>query len=103
VSLFQGLLIVGLVLIAVIHTMSRVGGALATVAWCVAATIFGVQAFGDDGPGLVFVGIQTPRWIFYTAMAAVGLYNLAVLVRALRRKPFKTTPKTAAPKTTPTT
>lgn len=88
-SLFQGLLIVGLVFIAVLYTMSRVGGALATVAWCVAACIFGFQAFGADGPGLVFVGIQTPRWIFYTAMVGVGLYNLVTVVRALRRRPFK--------------
>ena len=86
---------VGLVLVAVLHTTSRVGGALATVGWCVAASVFGYQAFGD-GPGLVFVGIQTPPWIFFIAMAGVGIYNLVIVVRALRRRPYATKKKPAS-------
>ncbi len=90
-TVFQALLMVGLVLIAVLHTMSRVGGALATVVWCIAAAVFGAQQFAgvDSAMGLNFAGIQTPQWIFFTAMASVGVYNLAVIARAWRLRPRK--------------
>ncbi len=92
-SLFQGALIAGLVLIAVLHTMSRAGGALATVAWCASATVFGVQNFGPDpAVGHTFIGIQTPQWVFYVAMAGVALYNIAIVIKALRRRPPKPKP-----------
>lgn len=84
-SLSQGLLIAGLVLIAVLHTVNRVGGALATIAWCAAATVFGVQQFEGRpmSEGLVFIGITTPQWIFFTAMAAVALYNIAIVLKVI--------------------
>lgn len=84
-SLGQGLLIAGLVLVAVTQSMSRVGGALATVAWCVAAGVFGAFAFAERDDGLVFLGIQTPKWIFFAALGCVAIYNIALVVRAMRR------------------
>lgn len=87
-SVFQAVLIAGLVLIAVLHTMSRAGGALATVAWCVGATVYGAQNFGPDPAlGHKFIGIQTPQWVFYVAMIGVALYNIAIIIKALRRRP----------------
>jgi len=86
VSLAQGALIAGLVLVAVTHTMSRVGGALATIGWCAAALVYGAVEFDVRGDGLVFLGVQTPKWVFFGAMIGVALYNLAIVVRALRRK-----------------
>ena len=74
-SLAQGCLIVALVLVAVTHTMSRIGGALATIGWCVAALIFGVVTFRETGTGLVFMGIQTPGWLYVLAMISVAAYN----------------------------
>ncbi len=86
-SVFQSALIAGLVLIAVLHTVSRAGGALATVAWCAAATVFGAQTFGPDpAVGHTFIGIQTPQWVYFVAMAGVALYNIAIVLKAWRRR-----------------
>jgi hypothetical protein len=84
VSPAQSALIAALLLVAVTHTMSRVGGALATIGWCVAALIYGVLEFGELGRGLVFLGIQTPPWLFVGAMVGVASYNGAIVFRAVR-------------------
>lgn|GEM_PF-1121658 len=105
-SLAQGCLIVALVLVAVTHTMSRIGGALATIGWCVAALIFGVVTFQETGTGLVFMGIQTPGWLYVLAMLSVAAYNLAIVARGLRRRrrePPPPTTTTPAPPTPPQT
>lgn len=93
-SFAQGCLIVALVLVAVTHTMSRIGGALATIGWCVAALLFGVVTFHESGTGLVFLGIQTPPWLYVVAMVSVAVYNSAILARGLRRRPRDPTPPT---------
>lgn len=80
----QAALIAALLLVAVTHTMSRVGGALATVGWCAAALVYGVVQFSATGTGLTFMGIQTPPWLYIAAMIAVAAYNVAVVVRAVR-------------------
>lgn len=80
----QSALIAALVLVAVTHTMSRVGGALATIGWCVAALVYGVLEFSERGHGLVFLGIQTPPWLFVGAMIGVAAYNGAIVYRAVR-------------------
>lgn len=102
-SLAQGCLIVALVLVAVTHTMSRIGGALATIGWCVAALIFGVVTFRETGTGLVFMGIQTPGWLYVLAMISVAAYNVAIVARGLRRRrrepPPPPTTTTPAPPT----
>jgi hypothetical protein len=84
VSPAQGALIAALVLVAVTHTMSRVGGALATIGWCAAALVYGVIEFGHRKGGLVFLGIETPAWVFVGAMIGVTAYNGAIVFRALR-------------------
>jgi hypothetical protein len=86
VSTFQALLIAALLGIAVVHTRSRIGGALATMGWCIAAAVYGGQEFAHRDGGLVFLGVQTPKWLFFFAMAAVGLYNLVIAVRGLTRR-----------------
>lgn len=83
----QSALLAALVLVAVTHTMSRVGGALATIGWCVAALIYGVVEFAERGHGLVFLGIQTPPWVFIAAMIGVAAYNGAIVYRAVRGRP----------------
>ena len=40
-SAVQALMIAALFGVAVLHVKSRIGGALATAGWCVAAAIFG--------------------------------------------------------------
>jgi hypothetical protein len=87
VSPAQSALLAALVLVAVTHTMSRVGGALATIGWCVAALVYGVVEFVERGQGLVFLGIQTPPWVFIAAMIGVASYNGAIVYRAVRRRP----------------
>ncbi len=83
-NLAQGLLVAALVVVALTHTMSRVGGALATMVWCVAAVVFGVAEFDIRGHGLIFLGIQTPPWLFFAAMVGVFGYNGAIVWRAVR-------------------
>lgn len=95
----QGALIAALVLVAVTHTMSRVGGALATMGWCAAALIFGVVTFQKTGVGLVLLGIQTPPWVYAAAMIAVAGYNGAVVFRAVRGR--KRSSSSPSPPSTP--
>jgi hypothetical protein len=85
-GLHQGLLIAALVVVAVIHTRSRIGGALSTAGWCVAAAVYGWGEFAGRDGGLVFLGVQTPRWLFFSAMTGVFVYNVAIAARALTRK-----------------
>jgi hypothetical protein len=33
----------------------------------------------------VFLGLQTPPWVFIGAMVGVALYNASILVRAARK------------------
>ena len=72
--------------VAIIHVKSRIGGALATAGWCVAAAIFGAWALSQREDGVVFLGVQTPKWVFYAVVGGVFLYNLAVVARALSRR-----------------
>ena len=85
----QALLIASLVLVAVIHTKSRLGGALATAGWCVAAVVFGAFALAQRDDGLVFLNVQTPKWVFYAVIFAIFCYNLFIVVRALSRRVTK--------------
>jgi hypothetical protein len=94
-GLHQGLLIATLVVIALIHTRSRIGGALSTAGWCVAATAYGWGQLASRDGGLVFLNVHTPKWVFFSAMAGVFVYNIAIAARALTRKvaaPSSTTP-----------
>ena len=85
-GLHQGLLIVALVLIAIIHTRSRIGGALSTAGWCIGAAVYGWGEFAGRDGGLVFLNVQTPKWLFFSALAGVFVYNVVIAARALTRK-----------------
>ncbi len=83
-SALQALLIAGLVLVAVVHTMSRVAGAAGGVLWSAAALAWGLWELHVRAAPLVFVGIEAPWWVFATVVFAIGLYQLSVVVRAFR-------------------
>ncbi len=85
-GMHQGILMAALVLIAVIHTRSRIGGALSTAVWCIAAAVYGWQQFAGRGSGLVFLNIETPKWLYFSALGGVFVYNVAIAVRALTRR-----------------
>ena len=87
-------MIAALLAVAVIHMKSRIGGALATAGWCVAAAIFGAWALSQREDGVVFLGIQTPKWIYFVVIGGVFLYHIGVVARALTRR---VAPKTAPP------
>ena len=100
-SAFQGGLLAALVGIAAVHTYSRLGGALATAAWCVAAAVYGWQEFATRVDGLVFAGVQTPKWLYFASLGGVFLFHSIMAVRALTRRvagpaapePSSTTPR----------
>ncbi len=79
-------MIAALIAVAVIHVKSRIGGALATAGWCVGAAVFGAWALAQRDDGVVFLGIQTPKWVFYAVIGGVFMYNIAVVARALSRR-----------------
>ena len=85
-GLHQGVLIAALVVIALVHTRSRIGGALSTAAWCLGAAVYGWNEFAGRDGGLVFLNVQTPKWLFFSALAGVFVYNVAIAGRALTRK-----------------
>jgi hypothetical protein len=86
VSAFQASLIAALVGIAVIHTYSRLGGALATAGWCVAAAVYGWHEFSTREGGLVFVGVATPQWLYFVSVAGVFVFHAVMAIRGLTRK-----------------
>ncbi len=85
-GLQQGLLIAALVVIALVHTRSRIGGSLSTAAWCVAAAFYGWNEFAGREGGLVFLTIPTPKWLFFSAVGGVFAYNVVIAVRGLTRR-----------------
>ena len=93
-------MIAALFAVAVIYVKSRIGGALATAGWCVAAAIFGAWALGQREDGVIFLGIQTPKWVYYAVIGSVFLYHCSILVRAFTRR---VVPKATKATTTTTT
>lgn len=84
-SVLQHGLLVGLLLVAAVHTRSRLAGAFAASVWCFGAMGFGAVAFqGRDA--IAFVGVTVPPWIYFAFMGGLLVFNVAVLVRGLRRR-----------------
>jgi hypothetical protein len=98
----QAVMIAALLAVAVIHVKSRIGGALATAGWCVAAAIFGAWALGQREDGVIFLGIQTPKWVYYAVIGSVFLYQCAVVGRALTRRVAPKNGSGSMPTTPPT-
>jgi hypothetical protein len=84
-SALQHGLLLGLLLVAAVHTRSRLAGAFAAAMWCLGAMGFGALAF-QTRDSMAFVGISVPPWIYFAFMAGLLLFNVAVLARALRRR-----------------
>src|SRR5688572_8961579 len=84
-SALQHGLLLGLLLVAAIHTRSRLAGAFAASMWCLGAIGFGAVAF-QSRESMAFVGITVPPWIYFAFMLGLLGFNVAVLVRGLRRR-----------------
>lgn len=78
-------LLMGLLAVAVIHTRSRIAGAMAATLWVFAALVWAVLRFQQQ-PTLRFLGIAVPPWIFYGSFAGLFVFNVAVIARAFRRR-----------------
>jgi len=78
-------LLASLCVVALVHTKSRIAGAIAAAAWCVGACAYGVVAFRTHGP-LLFVGIAAPPWVYFAFLGGVFAFNAAVVAGALRRR-----------------
>lgn len=80
-------LLVGLVVVAAVHTRSRIAGAIVASAWVCGAMIWGAFAF-EERPqaSLRFLGIDAPSWIFFAFFGGLLVFNLTVLARAFRRR-----------------
>ena len=96
-SALQHGLLLGLLLVAAVHTRSRLAGAFAASTWCLGAIGFGALAF-QTRDSMAFVGIMVPPWIYFAFMAALLFFNVAVLARGLRRRVVRPTSSTPAPK-----
>ena len=103
---FQTTLLVALIVVGAVHSRSRVAGAFSASAWCAGAIAFGALAFfsgapdGGDGVGaLRFLGVKTPAWLYFAFMGGLLIFNVMVIVRALRRRRPTTSPakQAAAP------
>lgn len=78
-------LLLSLLGVALIHTRSRIAGAMAASAWCLAACAWGVVAFRDHGP-LLFLGVAAPPWVYFVFCGGLFVFNAGVLAKALRRR-----------------
>lgn len=91
----QNSLLIGLLLVAAVHTRSRLAGAFAACVWCAGALAFGALAF-QTRPSIVFLGITVPPWIYFAFMGGLLLFNVGVIVRAFRRRTARPLPAAAA-------
>lgn len=78
-------LLASLLVVALVHTKSRIAGALAASLWCVGACAYGVAAFRTHGP-LLFLGIASPPWVYFTFLGGLFAFNAGVVAKALRRR-----------------
>lgn len=78
-------LLLSLLAVALVHTRSRIAGAFAAAAWCVAACAWGVYAFREHGP-LLFLGIAAPPWVYFAFCGGLFAFNAGVVAKALRRR-----------------
>ncbi|MCC7072590.1 MAG: hypothetical protein IT383_14775 [Deltaproteobacteria bacterium] len=78
-------LLASLIVVALVHTKSRIAGAIAATLWCVGACAYGVIAFRTHGP-LVFVGIGAPAWVYFAFLGGLFAFNAGVVLKALRRR-----------------
>ncbi|HEY4219920.1 MAG TPA: hypothetical protein VGO62_01230 [Myxococcota bacterium] len=78
-------LLLSLIGVAALHTKSRLAGAIAAVPWCIAAIAFAALAFPARG-NLVFVGLETPQWLFYAFLGGLVVWNATVIARGFRRR-----------------
>lgn len=84
-SAAQGALLLGLVLVALLHAKSRMGGHLGASLWAGCAVVWGVFGFAEREQGLAFLGVQTPKWLYFVVLGALAVVNAALVLRALRR------------------
>ena len=78
-------LLVSVLVVALVHTKSRIAGALAASVWCVGACAYGIIAFRTRGP-LLFLGIAAPPWVYFTFLGGLFAFNAGVVAKALRRR-----------------
>lgn len=78
-------LLISLLGVALVHTRSRIAGAMAAAVWCVAACAWGVVAFREHGP-LLFLGVAAPPWVYFAFCGGLFAFNAGVLAKALRRR-----------------
>ena len=82
-STFQIVLLCSLMLVAALHVISRLMGAVAGALWAVAGFAYGMTLLCTGGK-LVFLGIDTTRWIFAAFMVALFVYHAGSAARILR-------------------
>lgn len=86
-------LLASLCVVALVHTKSRIAGAIAAASWCIGACAYGVVAFRTHGP-LLFVGVAAPAWVYFAFLGGVFAFNSAVVAKALRRRRHERRPDT---------
>lgn len=98
----QNALLIGLLLVAAVHTRSRLAGAIVACAWCIGAIGFGAVAF-QTRASMAFLGISVPPWIYFAFIGGLLFFNLAVIVRAFRRRTARPLPSPTPSATAPDT
>jgi hypothetical protein len=78
-------LLVGLVVVAGVHTRSRIAGAVAATIWVACGLVWGATAF-EGRSSLRFLGIEAPPWLFFAFFGGLLVFNVTVLARAFRRR-----------------
>lgn len=80
-------LLVGLIVVAAIHSKSRIAGAIVASLWVSSALVWGAFAFEErESQSLRFLGVDAPSWIFFAFFGGLLVFNLTVLARAFRRR-----------------
>jgi hypothetical protein len=92
----QTALLLGLLVVAAVHTRSRMAGAIAATLWVSLALVWGAFAF-EDRDSLRFLGIEAPAWVFFAFFGGLFVFNVTVLARALRRRRAPPPPTSPSP------
>jgi hypothetical protein len=79
-------LIVGVVLMAVVHTASRVGGAMLGAVWAVGVAVLGLVSMSGGNHTIEFLRIQFPLWLHFVIAGCLFVWHTSFVARAWRRR-----------------
>jgi peptidoglycan/LPS O-acetylase OafA/YrhL len=79
-------LLAGIVVIAIVHTASRVGGAVVALVWLALSVPMGISYIQEGNATIDVFRIPVPSGFFFVVIGALASWYASVVIRAGRRR-----------------